>query len=223
MLNPIVAYSIPVVLAITIGYAMSMLLKMTLAWRLLLFQLCLALVAEITGAIIDHYFHQIKNNFLFNIYILCELSLVLLFINYVLITSPFKNLLVFSFVVGASSWLYMALKFGIEAFFVYVFIGYCILLTASNLVLLIYISLNYSKKIFKAPIFWVLSAHIIYFGGDIPLFTMIDYLVTHKNAQLGQDIYIINNLLAVIRYLFILMSFILYKRSLPNSKVIWSI
>ncbi len=72
-------------------------------------------------------------------------------------------------------------------------------------------SLFSTKNIFSQPVFWLCFSTILFFGCDIPFMGLHNYLFD-KNPKLGDQLVNINNILDIIRYPLVGISFILLGR-----------
>lgn len=175
----------------------------------LLIMLIIALICEISGHLMNR--NGINNQPLFNGYILSEVFfLTLIAKNFVNGKSNFTFSILLA--IAVFYWIYLSILNGLLFFHINSFIVNCVVITIMYLMVLIRITSKRIDGLLADPILWICISCIIYFGCDIPLFCLMPYFSKIKNTVLKNNIYNLNNILAIIRYLIILYSIWCLKR-----------
>lgn len=175
-------------------------------YRVILLQLAIAFIFELTGLIIN--LCHINNVVLFNVYMLGDVLLVGfagILLNERRSIKVFFTCILFS---CALIWVWIFLKSELKQFFNWSFVMNCICLCLIYLTALLnnVMKSRYSIVIPGNSEFWVCFAIIIYYGCCIPFFGFMNYLLNH-HPKIVQNIYTINVSLAIIRYSIIGLTF----------------
>lgn len=185
--------------------------KLLLPYKFVLLANIIAMLCESYGYYLYHYLHQKNNLWLFNDYIITELWLMglaaIFFLQNKTLTQFFSALMI-----GISVFWY----FNVRAVSNIQFVGptmtiNCVVLTFMYIVVLYKNSLFTAKDIITDPVFWVCMPTILYFGCDIPIMGMHNYL-SEKMPRLGTKLAVINSTLDIVRYPLTGISFILLGR-----------
>jgi len=190
-------------------FGFSLIKKLSLPFKLIVFQLFIGTITETIGLTLQHYGEN--NSMEYNIYILLECCLLLLAIIALIQQKGIRNILFISLCIFIGFWVCSISLTGMNAFAVYPFILSCILLTLGYLLLII----RMAKKVdnlLEQPIFWLSVGIVVYFGPDIPLFSMFNYFKAHGKEKLGSYLYTINDVLGILRYLLTIYGFYLCRR-----------
>jgi hypothetical protein len=170
----------------------------------------IALLAETSGYVISHVLHH-KNLWLFNLYMLAELLLMgwaaILFVTATRLKIIFGSLM-FSYVIF---WAIMIRLHSIFEFASNCMILGCILMVFFYIMVFFGSSLFSSGGLFNQPIFWTCFATILYFGCDIPVMGLYNFLA-EKMPEIGGKLANINTYLDIIRYPLYGVSFLLLGR-----------
>lgn len=183
--------------------------KLATAYKLLLLQVLVALLFESYGFYLGYV--KLHNNiWIFNYYLLLEawlLSIICLaFINNVLLKK-----ITFPILFAVSGiWLYEIMTDSIHVLANKFFIAYGLLLIVLNIAILF--NRAFSKEsLFKNPVFWVAISSILYFSCVIPYKGMENYLIS-RSLKLAESLFDILQVVNIIRYPLIALSFYLYAR-----------
>ncbi|RYD58296.1 MAG: hypothetical protein EOP56_05070 [Sphingobacteriales bacterium] len=188
---------------------------LTLPYRLILIQVFIALAIEVTGYYMS--IGQVKNGWIFNLYLLPELWLFGLAgryfyrKNYLLVNVPIMLL------VGTACLIIDVYFNGINNLAHWAILSIGIILILIYLNALIGNSL-FTDNIFSQPIFWISIATILYYACIIPSFGLYQYLAdSHPNIlkKLYNIVFIFNN----VRYIFIAVGFYLFAKQFKSGKL----
>jgi len=97
------------------------------------------------------------------------------------------------------------------AFSDHAYIVECLLLVLLYLMLLTREVIAKIEKITRSPLFWIGIGSILYFGCNIPYFSMRPYF-EKTNSKLTTSLFILNKILLNFRYLFVLIAFLLQRK-----------
>jgi hypothetical protein len=214
-LSLIVAESSCMVIALATG--VSAYTRMSLAFKLLLVQVFLALILLIVTYAITIYQNRthtnLNNQWVFNLYTLAEATLFF--------CAGFLSL---RGKIGRSTFILMILPYyiifilqglvtGFSAFENYAYVAQSITISLLYFILLYFIFNTKSKNIAAVPEVWVSVGLVLYFACCIPYFSLFNFL-NENYRSLSETLYFyINDVLAYLRYLFIAVAFWLIRRS----------
>lgn len=177
------------------------------AWKIIVLQLSLDLVAELLGLVL----RQLKytTSPVYNFYLPAELILLAVTANMFLKSVHWKRATFFFLALFFGVWLYDLWEHSLLFFTSRAYATEGIIICCLYLGLLLQLQRQdgYSSLL-QHPLFWFCVAHLVYFGCVIPYFSLMDYLQANK-PQLWHHLYIINPIMGVMRYLLVLLSFIL--------------
>lgn len=194
------------VIALIIGLYFSK--RLNGLYLFFLLQLILAVVFEAYGFYINIVLGK-YNLWLFNIYILLEISLLTLAYT-VLSKNKITNIFTaISLVMLVVFWFYSIYNNGIDTLANIFYISGCILLVVLYFHLLFTQVIFNSHKILKNPLFWVCSSVLIYFGCFIP-YKGIENRMLSNDIDLAKRLFDINLALNIIRYSLVAVAFYLY-------------
>jgi len=183
--------------------------SLSIAFRLILFQVVLALICESFARylLIRHSFHY-NNLWIFNWYLLCEMWLAGLAGKSLISNKIIKRIIPYLLIALTVLWAVNIYVEGMVNFANWCFIGSSIILVAIYIVVLFETALFKSQNIFSQPAFWLSLSIVLFFGCDLPYFGLRNYLISHNLNSLELKLYIINSVLNFIRYPLIAISFI---------------
>lgn len=193
--------------------------KLSLPLKLVGVQLTFAIVLEVCATLITKN-PSITNYPLFNFYMLAEM--LMLGMAAILFQSN-KGLRIFfllcvlscfafwlQVVYDNGNWAYFRFDRKYSKFTTTSFLVNCIFLAFAYLVLLLQLFFSSaSEKPFQKPLFWICIAHVVYFGCDIPLFSLLQSLLTQNKTMLIKRLYNINQVLTAVRYGLVIYAMIL--------------
>ncbi len=197
------------VLAIGVGiYTFG---RLSIPFKLTLILTFVAFVAECVGYYVSHYLHS-QNVWLFNLYMLIEVWLAgataILLLNNKKIKVLFAGLMLVHF----AFWIVSIQRNGLFTFASNAMIFGCFELVLFYIIVLFSNSLFSAGGLFNQPIFWICLATILYFGCDIPVMGLYNFLA-EKMPQVGGKLANINTYLDIIRYPLYGVSFLLLGRA----------
>lgn len=202
-------YAMEFVVLITSVICVKLYNKVILPYKLLCIQIICGLIIEIIGHIFINLKRPIENTACFNVYILIEFYLMfgaaILFLkknNRVLLS--FGSLPFIIFMIHLS-------RTGFGKFSSFSFLAGGIILVVFYLYLLFEISKR-TAILKNIPEFWVCIGIIAYFGCTVPFFSLFTYFVNHGKEKLGDMLFKLNDFLALIRYLCLLIAFLLLNK-----------
>jgi hypothetical protein len=174
-------------------------------------QCFVALVVEITAKFLIK-----ENTSLYNIYIVLEVIIVLLAGRLFSENGRVQRIATVGLIICVLIWVveYAVLANRI-VFLNTAFLINCVMISALYMVVMIQSAAS-ASDIFRTGTFWLCLAHILYFGSVIPFFAMYDYF-TQENFRLGYQLYLINSVIAIVRYVLIAASFWLFTRRVRNA------
>jgi len=190
---------------------------LTLPFKLIFFQIICASFADITGRILEIYLNN--NIFLYNAYLFIELWLVGLAGWYMIRNKTYQKWLMAFLIICTVVAIVSISITGIKVFANWAFLMECLLLTITYLGILINLLISNKGNITKEPVFWLCIGIITYFGCNVPLFGMLNYLVEY-HPLLGNYIYRIDHVLCIIRYSFVAVGFLSCRKHIFTSKLI---
>jgi len=194
------------VIALIFGLFLSK--RLNTFYLLFLLQLILAVLFEAYGYYISVVLGE-YNLWLFNIYILLEISLLTLAYT-VLSKNKITNIFAaISLVMLVAFWVYSIYNYGINTLANIFYISGCILLVVLYFHLLFALVIFNSHKILKNPLFWICSSVLIYFGCFIP-YKGIENRMISNDIDLAKRLFDINLGLNIIRYSLVAVAFHLY-------------
>jgi len=188
---------------------------LTLPFKLVFFQLVCGLTAETIGKILAAHDHN--NTFLFNIYLPIELWFI--GVAGILLTKNkiHRRLILIFLLVSTAVSLSCIIINGINILANWGFLIECVLLTIVYLNILINLLLSNKGKITQEPLFWFCISVIIYFGCNVPLFGLVNYLIKHY-FTLADYVFRIDHLLSLLRYSFVAIAFLLCRKQYFKTK-----
>ncbi len=186
--------------------------RLSFFWRVVHLQLILAFVCELVGRLLV--LHDAKNTIpIFNCYILVEQMLLLSAV--FMILKPRMVWRISSLTLCLLVWLWNVYDGGFYTFAQISFLTGCVLIVMFYTALLIALVHNDIEGPVR-PLLLLSISTLLYFGGDIPLFCLINYLSTHEHKEFAYKLYSINDVLAICRYLMVFVSFLYIAR--PTTK-----
>lgn len=182
-------------------------------WPWLGIQLCLALVVELFGKWLGDL--GVANHLLYNSYLFTEFMLT---VGLVLRSLPMRPraieyaaavaLIVFC---GAFAWDLVShgtwKVFATNALIV----GGFMIGSLATLALFV-LARTSSGTLYRLPVFWVLLSFLVYFLCIAPVFGLYNYLIDH-NPALAVRIYVINDVLFVLRYVLVIIGLLILRRT----------
>lgn len=184
--------------------------------KMILYNLLLNFAVVIAGVAVQLVGYR-SNQWLYNLYIVCETAMLFYAGTLILSTKPAKVLVVSTFAVFFSVWVGEVVLHRIFNFTTIAFVIECVGLLLLYLMILIRMNLSAKKSVYKNPVFWVCCAHIICFGCFIPYFAMFTFLEQYY----AQNKILFNTLIVTLqttRFLFIGIAFlVLRKQPLTNT------
>jgi hypothetical protein len=181
--------------------------RLALPYRLVFFQVIIAMITEIVGRYIAYILHK-HNLWLFNYYWVIDMWMAGI-VGYMLVKNQtVKNSIPWLLGIATIVWLINILKQGID---IHPTWAMCII---SITIVIIYFpiiinSLFSNDKIISSPEFWLSFSLILFFGCSIPLYGVYNYLYETNPLMLKQLFNIIKTL-NFIRYPLIALAFYLY-------------
>lgn len=186
--------------------------KQKLFGRLLYLHILLAFCAE-SIALLTNYINN-QSTEVYNTFILLDIPLLLtatLYISENIRTS--RQFLYTSILIYLFTWIYSCIVSGITTFANQAFVIGSILVCISYLSILIkYFTQN---TLVKNPELIVLFAVFVYYASNIPIFSFLKYL-EKNNAELAQNLYIINIILSCLHYSLISIYFLRAGKTKPK-------
>lgn len=195
-------------LAITAGLVFFRSLNRFL--KIILLQLILAMIVQVLGKVYGMNNLHV-NNLIYNIYITIEV-LVLAGANAIYLhTRKDKLLMIGGFALFAAAMVFDISQKTIFVFSDHAFIVECLLMVVLYLMLITREVIPKTEKMAGSPLFWVGIGSIVYFGCDIPFFSMRPYF-EKMNSHLITSLFIVNLILLNFRYFFVTIAFFLQRK-----------
>jgi hypothetical protein len=185
--------------------------SLTLPYKLTLIQVGIAIIFELAGWTIAHYWHQ-HNLWLFNCFHVIELWIMGMAGYFLFQSMAIKRNVILLLLLGTGIWTFTIIATGIFVFSTLCLVSLALILDIIYLVILIKTGLSGDERIQGKPVFWLRLSVIIYYSCNIPYYGLFNYLYKH-NPHLHKllfDVIIFN--LNYIRYPFIALSFYLLGR-----------
>jgi hypothetical protein len=181
--------------------------RLSLAYRLILIQVFIAIITELAGSYIAHVLNQ-HNIWLFNYYWLADMWLTGL-AGYLLISNKhLKKWVPRLLIIATAIWVTTVITNGIDKQPLTALCLMSIIAAIIYFAVLINVLFN-SRQILKSPEFWLSLALILYFSCIIPFWGLFNYLYNTNPKLLGQLFQIID-ILNFVRYPLVALSFYLY-------------
>jgi len=182
--------------------------SLSISCRILAIHAITAFLVELTGFILRKHGYT-DNQWLFNIFLLFDCGLQLLAAYYFRVKIPYLFFIT-GFLVFVAVWLYEVINTGVMIFTVKAYIVDSILLMGTYLVVLYYSTINYRGSLTRSPSLWICLSIILYYGCNIPFFSVLNYLVDNKAKDVIKFLFVVLQVLINVRYLFIAIGFYLY-------------
>lgn len=185
-------------------------------YRLLVWQVIIALIAEVLGKYLN-LIHHSNNSWVFNIYMLAEVILIGWAGSFFIDNKSTQSLIKTSVCGFILLWIYYYYSLGISNLFNWFFV----LSSLFSVGVYTYIILRrvlFSGNIYSNPVFLICISIIIYFACVIPLFGTIKFLIK-DNAVIAEKLYLINAFANVLRYALVAIAFYLYGRQAKRAHV----
>lgn len=198
----------------TIVLGILIFVRLSSFWRIIYLLTTLAFTVELISRYLNYY-HTKNTTPLFNCYILAEQLLLLSAV--FMILKPYIMWRISSLILCVMIWLWNINQNGFYTFAQISFLTGCVLIVMFYTALLIALVHNDIEGPVR-PLLLVSISTLLYFGGDIPLFCLINYLSTHEHKEFAYKLYSINDVLAICRYLMVFVSFLYIAR--PTTKKI---
>lgn len=191
--------------------------KLSLPYRLTVLLVAFAVITELTGRIISHYFHQ-NNVWLYNLYNPVEMWVLgficILFVN----TKVGKKTIQASLFMLSLFWCITVGYNGIFAFNNWFVVLKSLFHIVCFIVILFDNSVFNKKKIYTQPLFLLSTGMILYYATTIPLFGLMNYLVKN-DSKMALKLFHINHAATAIRYALVAVAFYLYARQAKRAHV----
>lgn len=179
--------------------------QLSFPFRILYFQVCIALVIEIIGAYIALVLRE-HNIWLFNTYLLFETGLVLTPAILLLNNPKLKKAAWALLATSPLAWIVNVYHTGIHSIANWHFLTYCIIAIITYLFLLFDSGIFNGKKLRQQPVFWIALSALVYFACMIPYKGFETYLFAN-DMKMARTLFNINAGLGFLRYLFLAISF----------------
>jgi hypothetical protein len=183
-------------------------------YRLVLYHLFLVSICEITGYYLTVTTDK-TNSWVFNfLWLLPELLLMGIAGRGLIQAKSMKNVATILMLIGIVIWIVNIYKTGINQFANWTFIYISIMLIVIYLNVL-FNSIFNGTNLVRSPAFWLSVSVILYFSCALPYFGLFQYLNT-TSRSLAKGLFYINEILILIRYPMVAVSFyLLGKQGLP--------
>jgi len=178
--------------------------KLTLPYRLLSIQVICGLIIEVIGHIFIN--QRTLNTICYNFYTIVEFYLM--YAAGVILLNKYKKVFWAISVLPLIVWFIHIWRLGIDNFSNYSFILGGLLLVIL-FVLLLYQTTKSVTILKYTPDFWICIGIIVYFGCNVPFFSLFAYFTSHGKEKLGSRLFILNDFLALTRYLCFGIAFLL--------------
>lgn len=190
--------------------------RLSIAMKLIALQAAFSILADLTAyGCVE--FWGIKNEFVYNIYMLGEYVLILSAIYFSVQDSFVKKALRICLVtfpiLAMTSYLFVSFLELNHIILVFSFL----FLSAFNLLYLILPDVRNSSP--ADPMIWVSIGHIVYFLGVTPYFAGREFMINNRPDLADELFSYINIVLATVRYLFIAIGFTILYFTLNKSKL----
>ena len=183
---------------------------LTRPYRLVLYLIGIAAISESYGYYIMKHLHE-HNIWLFNFYLVAEAWLMGMAAVQLLIVPWLKKVFLMLLVIGSIIWVLNVVRNSIYVFASLSMVYGLILLTVMYLAVLFTNSVFKNKNILVQPVFWLAISTILYCACDIPYMALHNYLITNAPV-LSAKLISINDVLDIVRYPLVAISFILLGR-----------
>ena len=184
--------------------------RLSVAFKITLFQVVIAAIAEIYGYYLSTSIHSNNNLWFFNLYWLFELWIVgyaaMNIVSHTRVKTVILSLLVITSIIWAANVYNQSLQlyatWGISAICITLVVVYFIVL---------FNNLFATQRIISDPIFWLSISVVLFFGCLLPYYGLFNYLY-EKSPETLNRFFDITIALDFIRYPIIALAFYLYGR-----------
>ena len=187
-------------------------------FRILMAQLLLGLIAQLVGSFSNKYYHS--NTAVYNGYIFLELWLIGLLGLRMIHEKLLRTILLTAMVMCALVDVLSMWSTGIHVLANWGYICASILFTITFLFIVVKMTFaDESSLLIKSPKFWLALGILIYYGCTVPIFGFFNYLL-HYHRAIAAKVYYINDLLSIVRYLFMFVAILLVRGRNQNSTTV---
>lgn len=176
-------------------------------YKLIVIQIFIAFIIELIGHIL--FLLNIQNVWLFNLYEIFE-ALILIFAAKKIFNH--SNKYFYFLAIPIFFWFYSVFNNGFNYFTSVAYVSFSIAILIVYLNLLFKSVLTYRGDLIKLPSLWLAIGIILFFGCNIPYFSMINYLYKNLNAEANKALQLILKILCDLRYILTAMSLIMASR-----------
>jgi hypothetical protein len=214
IINNIPLYVMELAVLITSVIGVKIYNKAILPYKLLCIQVMCGLIIEIIGHIFIYRHQPALNTICHNFYTIAEFYLM--YAAGVIILNKYKRIFWGISVLPLVVWIVHVCRLGIDNFSNYSFILGGLLLVIL-FVLLLYQTTKSVPILKYSPDFWICIGIIVYFGCNVPFFSLFAYFTSHGKEKMGAKLFILNDFLALTRYLCFGIAFLLLNsKKRPN-------
>jgi hypothetical protein len=182
---------------------------LNLSYRLVLLQVFAAFICELFGAYLGYYLHE-NNLWLFNSYWLFELLIGSIIGFNLQKNTQSRKLIPPIALIAAVSWGINIFKAGFLSYATWAIATICVILVLIYLGVLFRVLFS-SQNIFKQADFWLSVSILMFFGCNIPFYSLFNYLYS-ENPVLLDRLFDIVLVLNFIRYPLVAFSFYLHAK-----------
>ena len=190
--------------------------KLSFFLKIVAFQVSIATSMDVLGFYLKEFY--VSNVPVYNIYLLFDCA-ILLYAVYYHLKPKINSMLVLSvFGIYVLTWCFFMLKNGIHLFSIETYIFDSLILLVFYMTLFYYTMINYKGSLLQLPEFWVCLGIILFYGCNIPYFSMVPYLRKNCTKEENRMIFNLIRVLVSLRYLLIATSFLLFYRQNRNQQ-----
>lgn len=194
-----------IIIALVVGLFLFQ--RLSILYRVFLLQVLTALIFESMGAYIGLFSKQ-NNTWIFNIYMLIEMTLLGIAGSF-LLDKSIRIYTLSAFGIMQLLWIINALIGDFDKLFNWFFVS------SSALIVILFVFILFRNVLFKKKhlliesVFYLCFSSILYFASVIPLFGLLNFLI-EDNIAIATKLFYINISLNILRYILIAIAFYLY-------------
>lgn len=201
-----------------LGAAAPVIRTLTPFYRIIVLSVLLGFAALIGGIVLQLAASGAGNQWLFNFYIPAETAVLLYAGSLVFRSSGAKAVLCIAFALFFATWGWQVAQTGIGVFANKAAMLESVFLVALYLFILYRHTILHDGPVYRSPVFWICCGIILFFGCNIPYIGVIHFL-EQKKPVLNNRLYNLIIVLQNVRYLFIGIAFIVYRKQFRNRPV----
>lgn len=186
-------------------------------FRLLALHAIMAFLVELCGYVLDKKMHT-GNTWLFNSFLIVDCGIQLLAAYKFKIRIP-GDVFIGLFIGFLAIWMMEVYANGIGVFTVKAYVVDSLLQLSAFLFVLHGAAMKHTVRFIRCPELWACLGIVIFYGCNVPFFSMLHYLLIIKASDVVKTLFIILQGLIQIRYLFVAAAFFMCYRNYQKVKL----